>query len=59
MQGANRRYNMIPWAAQNAVHPVTQMSRGEGVYILMLRGINISISRPSSSMSISAMATPR
>ncbi|MBI06821.1 MAG: hypothetical protein CMM54_07570 [Rhodospirillaceae bacterium] len=33
MQGANRRYDIIPWAAQNAVHPVTKMVRGEGIYI--------------------------
>ena len=33
MQGANRRYDMIPWAAQNAVHPVTRIERGEGAYI--------------------------
>jgi len=33
MQGANRRYDLIPWAAQNAVHPVTRIERGEGAYI--------------------------
>ena len=33
MTGANRRYDLIPWAAQNAVHPVTQIERGEGAYI--------------------------
>ena len=30
--GANRRYDIIPWAAQNAVEPVIEMERGEGVY---------------------------
>ena len=38
MQGANRRYDMIPWAAQNAVHPVMKMERGEGVYIFDAEG---------------------
>ena len=33
MQGSNRRYDLIPWAAQNAVHPVTRIERGEGAYI--------------------------
>ena len=31
--GANRRYDIIPWAAQNATGPVIEMERGEGVYI--------------------------
>ena len=30
--GANRRYDIIPWAAQNALDPVIEMERGEGVY---------------------------
>ncbi len=31
--GANRRYDIIPWAAQNAIDPVIEMERGEGAYI--------------------------
>ena len=38
MQGANRRYDLIPWAAQNAVHPVTRMEHGEGAYIFDSEG---------------------
>ncbi len=30
--GANRRYDIIPWAAQNALDPVIEMESGEGVY---------------------------
>ena len=30
--GANRRYDIIPWAAQNALEPVIEMESGEGVY---------------------------
>ena len=30
--GANRRYDIIPWAAQNALAPVIEMERGEGAY---------------------------
>ena len=26
--GANRRYDIIPWAAQNAIGPVIEMERG-------------------------------
>ncbi|MDP6590404.1 MAG: aminotransferase class III-fold pyridoxal phosphate-dependent enzyme [Alphaproteobacteria bacterium] len=38
MQGANRRYDLIPWAAQNAVHPVTRMEHGDGAYIFDSEG---------------------
>ena len=30
--GANRRYDIIPWAAQGALDPVIEMESGEGVY---------------------------
>ena len=36
--GANRRYDIIPWAAQNAIGPVIEMERGEGVYVYDTEG---------------------
>lgn len=36
--GANRRYDLIPWAAQDEVHPVIEMARGEGAYLYDAEG---------------------
>lgn len=36
--GANRRYDIIPWAAQNAVEGVIEMESGEGVYFFDTAG---------------------
>ena len=45
--GANRRYDIIPWAAQNALAPVIEMERGEGAYFTTRPESAISTSRRS------------